>query len=42
MSGSVAARAAFEQAAEHVNALPADAYNEQLRTAITEGLRRLG
>lgn len=38
----VAARAAFEQAAEHVAALPADAYGEQLRTAITDGLRRLG
>jgi hypothetical protein len=36
-----AARAAFKQAAEHVDALPAGAYRDQLRTAITEGLRRL-
>ncbi|WP_208812075.1 hypothetical protein [Micromonospora echinofusca] len=37
-----AARVAFERAAEHVVALPADAYGEQLRTAINDGLRRLG
>ncbi|MBY8874175.1 hypothetical protein K7640_20310 [Micromonospora sp. PLK6-60] len=37
----VAARAAFAQAAERVGALPADAYGEQLRSAIIEGLRRL-
>ncbi|GIJ11649.1 hypothetical protein ACFFMR_31575 [Micromonospora andamanensis] len=41
LGDAVAARAAFEQAAEHVDVLPAGAYGEQLRTAITEGLRRL-
>ncbi|WP_433530949.1 hypothetical protein ACQPYA_02110 [Micromonospora sp. CA-263727] len=41
LGNTVAARAAFERAAEHVAALPADAYGEQLQTAITEGLRRL-
>lgn len=37
----VAARAAFERAAEHVGALPAGEYGEQLRAAVTDGLRRL-
>lgn len=41
LGNTVAARAAFERAAEHVDALPAAAYGEQLRTAITDGLRRL-
>ncbi|PMR60829.1 hypothetical protein C1A38_12110 [Verrucosispora sp. ts21] len=36
-----AARAAFERAAEHVVALPADEYGNQLRTAITDALSRL-
>ncbi|TWJ21370.1 hypothetical protein [Micromonospora endolithica] len=38
---TLAARAAFERAAEHVEALPTDAYGEQLRTAVSAGLRRL-
>jgi hypothetical protein len=42
LGDSDAARAAFERAAEHVIALPADAYGEQLRAAITDGLHRLG
>ncbi|MFG1997467.1 hypothetical protein ACGFJ7_46565 [Actinoplanes sp. NPDC048988] len=37
----VAARAAFQRAAEHDGALPAEPYGEQLRAAITDGLRRL-
>lgn len=41
LSAPAAARAAFERAAEHVAALPADQYGEDLRTAIAEGLRRL-
>ncbi|MGW1057347.1 hypothetical protein [Micromonospora rubida] len=41
LGNTVAARAAFDRAAEHAVALPADAYGEQLRTAITDGLRRL-
>lgn len=41
LGDSVAARAAFERAAEHVIALPADGYGEQLRAAITDGLHRL-
>jgi hypothetical protein len=41
LGNTIAARAAFEQAAEHVGAMAADAYGEQLRTAIAEGLRRL-
>ncbi|MEU7171949.1 hypothetical protein ABZ949_10730 [Micromonospora tulbaghiae] len=40
LGNQVAAHAAFEQAAEHVDALPAGAYGEQLRAAITEGLRK--
>ncbi|MEV4627535.1 hypothetical protein AB0J90_14715 [Micromonospora sp. NPDC049523] len=35
------ARRAFEQAREHVGALPEDGYGEMLRTAIDDGLRRL-
>ncbi|GLY93616.1 hypothetical protein Acsp02_08720 [Actinoplanes sp. NBRC 103695] len=35
------ARAAYERASGHVAALPADAYGEQLRTAITDALHRL-
>ncbi|MGI5212760.1 hypothetical protein [Plantactinospora sp. CA-290183] len=42
LGNPVAARTAFGRAAEHVGALPADAYGEQLRTAVTDGLRRLG
>lgn len=38
---AAAARVAFERAAEQVAALPADGYGEQLRAAITDGLRRL-
>ncbi|GIF45022.1 hypothetical protein [Actinoplanes xinjiangensis] len=40
LGNTPAAHAAFEQAAEHVDVLPAGAYGEQLRAAITEGLRR--
>lgn len=36
-----AARSAFERAAEHAGALPPDGYGEQLRSAISDGLRRL-
>lgn len=41
LGNTAAAHAAFEQAAEHVDVLPAGAYGEQLHAAITEGLRRL-
>ncbi|WP_181445266.1 hypothetical protein [Micromonospora endophytica] len=41
LGNPVAARAAFERAAEHVPALPEGAYGDQLRTAITDGLTRL-
>ncbi|MEV6694521.1 hypothetical protein AB0M35_23915 [Micromonospora sp. NPDC051196] len=41
LSNLAAARAAFARAADHVAVLPADTYGEQLRTAITDGLRRL-
>jgi hypothetical protein len=41
LGNPAAARAAFERAAEHVSALPADAYGEELRAAITDALRRL-
>ncbi|MEV4542058.1 hypothetical protein [Micromonospora echinaurantiaca] len=41
LGNMVAARAAFERAAEHVDAVPAGAYGELLRAAIVEGLRRL-
>ncbi|GAA2875928.1 hypothetical protein Acy02nite_76010 [Actinoplanes cyaneus] len=34
------ARALFERAAEHDAALPAGEYGEQLRAAVTDGLRR--
>ena len=38
---TVAARVAFERAAEHDSGLPADAYGDQLRAAVADGLRRL-
>ncbi|SNY51027.1 hypothetical protein [Paractinoplanes atraurantiacus] len=38
----VAARAAFERAADHEGALPPGPYGEQLRTAVSEGLSRMG
>ena len=41
LGNAAAARVAFGRAAEHVAALPADGYGELLRTAITDGLRRL-
>ncbi|MFJ8581336.1 hypothetical protein [Micromonospora sp. NPDC093277] len=41
LGNTIAARAAFERAANHVAALPADAYGEHLRAAIADGLRRL-
>jgi hypothetical protein len=41
LGNTAAARAALERAAEHVAALPAAAYGEQLRTAVSEGLGRL-
>jgi hypothetical protein len=37
----VAARVAFERAAEYAGVLPADAYGEQLRAAVADGLRRV-
>ncbi|WP_285560338.1 hypothetical protein [Actinoplanes regularis] len=40
--GDVAAAcASFERAAEYAGALPADAYGDQLRAAVADGLRRL-
>lgn len=42
LGDTVAARTAFERAAEQVAALPTDAYAEQLQAAVTDGLRRLG
>jgi hypothetical protein len=42
LGNASAARAAFERAAEHAGALSDDAYGEQLRTGISDGLRRLG
>ncbi|MEV6851761.1 hypothetical protein [Actinoplanes sp. NPDC051411] len=41
LGAEAAARAAFLRAAEYDAALPADAYGEQLRTAIADGVRRL-
>jgi len=41
LGDTVAARAAVERAAEHLDALPTDGYGEQLRAAVTDGLRRL-
>ncbi|PRY22898.1 hypothetical protein [Pseudosporangium ferrugineum] len=41
LGDAAAARVAFERAAEYVGVLPADEYGEQLRAAVTDGLRRL-
>jgi hypothetical protein len=41
LGDTVAARVAFNRAAEHDGALPAGAYGEQLRAAVADGLRRL-
>jgi len=41
LGDTVAARVAFERAAEHDSGLPADAYGDQLRAAVADGLRRL-
>jgi len=41
LGDTVAARVAFERAAAHDGVLPADAYGDQLRAAVADGLRRL-
>ncbi len=42
LGNAAEAHAAFMRAADDVAALPANEYGDQLRTAITEGLRRRG
>ena len=41
LGDAAAARAAVERATEHLDVLPTDAYGEQLRAAVADGLRRL-